>query len=641
MNDNIIQIEEAKLSAHHLKVMLISGISFFTDAYDLFIIGVILILIKNVFNTSAFSLGMLASSALFGAVIGPSLFGYFGDKFGRKKVYWTTVLLLAISAIGSSLAFGIIDLIIWRFVLGIAIGGDYPLSSTIVAEYSNKSNRGALIASTFAMQGFGIIVGIILAFALIYSGIPYSIAWRILLAFGAVPALLTIPFRKKLDETPWYQEMLKSNADNNKKHEKFMKVATKRKNILLGTTLSWFLIDVTYYGTGIFTPYLTTVFGVSGILSSIETTAILLLLFAVPGYWVAVALIDKQGRKSMQVIGFLAVAISFMVIALFGGAMLSTIPILFFAIYGLSFFFTNYGPNTTTYVYPVELYPTEFRSRGHGIAATIGKLGAALSALFLPLILAKIGGFSLLAILGFIALLGAIESLVLLPETKQRSLEITSREFELHLINDTLSKDLRNLLEHAKNTTLIIKESFSKNKIDYKSLFDDVKSEEHKADIIVRKIFDSITSININPSIYGDISRLAKRLDDIIDIEEAIVSRISIYNIKKPDKYMKEFSILIEQCINQIDEGLNVLNKIEVMNDMKSIEHVHIEVSEFENEADILLRLSLEHAYKMSAKSMIKYKEIYELFESATDKAVDVVDIIEDIGLKYIYSNTY
>lgn len=639
MNDNIARIEDAKISKHHIKIMLISGISFFTDAYDLFIIGVILILIKNVFSTNIFSLGMLASAALFGAVLGPSLFGYFGDKFGRKRVYWITVSLLAIAAIGSSLAFGIIDLIIWRFVLGIAIGGDYPLSSTIVAEYSNKSNRGALIASTFAMQGFGIIVGIILAVALIYGGIPYALAWRILLAFGAIPALLTIPFRKKLDETPWYKEMLKSNANNDKKHEKFMKVATKRKNILLGTTLSWFLIDVTYYGTGIFTPYLTTILGVSGVLSSIETTAILLLLFAVPGYWVAVALIDKQGRKSMQVIGFLAVALCFLIIAVFGSAMLSVLPMLFFAIYGLSFFFTNYGPNTTTYVYPVELYPTEFRSRGHGIAATIGKFGAAISVLIFPFLLEEVGSFSLLAILGAVALFGAIESLILLPETKQKSLEATSREFELHLINDTLSKDLRALLEHAKNTTKIIKDSFSEDNINYKILFENVKSEEHKADLIVRKIFDSITSTNINPTIYGDISHLAKRLDDIVDIEELIVSRILIYNIKKPDKYMKEFSTLIEQCVNQIDKGLNVLNRIEMQNNIKNIESVHIEVSEFENEADILLRISLEHASKMDAKSMIEYKEIYEWFESATDKAVDVVDIIEDIGLKYIYAN--
>lgn len=637
MDSSIANIEDAKLSMHHIKIMLISGVSFFTDAYDLFVIGIILILVKGIFTTNAFSLGLLASSALFGAVIGPAVFGYFGDKFGRKRVYWITVFILAIAAIGSSLAMSLAELIIWRLVLGIAIGGDYPLSSTIVAEYSNKSNRGALVASTFAMQGFGIVTGIILALALIYGGVPYALTWRFLLAFGAVPALLAIPLRKKLNETPWYEELVKHNA--NRKQASFASMATKRPRILIGTTLSWFLIDVTYYGTGIFTPYLTTLLGISGTLSSIETTAMLLLIFAVPGYWVAVALIDKQGRKSMQAIGFLAIALCFLAIAMFGKAMLAELPILFFAIYGMSFFFTNYGPNTTTYVYPVELYPTEFRTRGHGFAATMGKLGATISALFFPLLLIWIGKFSLLALLGGVALIGCIATIALLPETKQKSLEATSREFELHLVTDTLSNELTELSEHAEKAAMLTEHAFSSSTIDTERLFEDVKSEEHKADIVVKNIFSSITTMSINPSIYEDISHLAKRIDDIVDIEEAIASRILIYKIRKPDQYMSELSVLISQCIGQISAGLDALSRIESENSISSIEKAHIAITAFENDADIMLRRALEHASKMGAKPMVEYKEIYEWLEAATDKAVDVLDIIEDIGLRYIYAN--
>jgi len=637
MDSSIANIEDAKLSMHHIKIMLISGVSFFTDAYDLFVIGIILILVKGIFTTNAFSLGLLASSALFGAVIGPAVFGYFGDKFGRKRVYWITVFILAIAAIGSSLAMSLAELIIWRLVLGIAIGGDYPLSSTIVAEYSNKSNRGALVASTFAMQGFGIVTGIILALALIYGGVPYALTWRFLLAFGAVPALLAIPLRKKLNETPWYEELVKHNA--NRKQASFASMATKRPRILIGTTLSWFLIDVTYYGTGIFTPYLTTLLGISGTLSSIETTAMLLLIFAVPGYWVAVALIDKQGRKSMQAIGFLAIALCFLAIAMFGKAMLAELPILFFAIYGMSFFFTNYGPNTTTYVYPVELYPTEFRTRGHGFAATMGKLGATISALFFPLLLIWIGKFSLLALLGGVALIGCIATIALLPETKQKSLEATSREFELHLVTDTLSNELTELSEHAEKAAMLTEHAFSSSTIDTERLFEDVKSEEHKADIVVKNIFSSITTMSINPSIYEDISHLAKRIDDIVDIEEAIASRILIYKIRKPDQYMSELSVLISQCIGQISAGLDALSRIESENSISSIERAHIAITAFENDADIMLRRALEHASKMGAKPMVEYKEIYEWLEAATDKAVDVLDIIEDIGLRYIYAN--
>ncbi|MEM0150086.1 MAG: MFS transporter [Candidatus Micrarchaeaceae archaeon] len=630
-------IEEAKLSRHHIKIMLISGISFFTDAYDLFVIGIILILIKNIFTTNAFTLGLLASSALFGAVLGPMVFGYLGDKFGRKRVYWATVLILAIAAIGSSLAIGLIDLIIWRFVLGVAIGGDYPLSSTIIAEYSNKTNRGALVASTFAMQGFGIIVGIALALALIYGGVPYALVWRILLAFGAVPALFAIPLRKKLNETPWYSELLKHNA--NRRQASFASMALKRPRVLIGTALSWFLVDVTYYGTGIFTPYLTTVLGVTGTLSSIEITAMLLAIFAVPGYWVAVALIDKQGRKSMQAIGFFAVALCFFIIAIFGRSLLEVLPLLFFAIYGMSFFFTNYGPNTTTYVYPVELYPTEFRTRGHGFAAMMGKLGATLSALFFPLLILWIGKFSLLALLGGAALVGCAVTLALLPETKQRSLEATSREFELHLVTDTLTGELEDLVGYAESAAELMESEFSASAINAESFFETIKRKEHDADAVVKSIFDSITSMSINPSVYEDVSHLARRMDDIVDMEEAIASRIVIYNIKKSDSYMREFAVLVGQCIKQVSEGLGALSRIESENSMSGIEKAHIQVTAYENDADLLLRKSLRHASMMGAKAMIEYKEIYEWLEAATDRAVDVLDVIEDIGLRYTYSN--
>ncbi len=124
--------------------MLISGASFFTDAYDLFVIGIIIIMLKPIFSLSTFQLGMLASSALFGAVIGPLIFGTVGDKIGRKYAYWITMLILIIGALGSATSANFISLFLWRFFLGIGIGGDYPLSSTIVAEYANRNDRGKL-----------------------------------------------------------------------------------------------------------------------------------------------------------------------------------------------------------------------------------------------------------------------------------------------------------------------------------------------------------------------------------------------------------------------------------------------------------------------------------------------------------------
>ena len=186
------------------------------------------------------------------------------------------------------------------FILGIGIGGDYPLTSTIVGEYANRKDRGKLIASTFAMQGFGIMAGVGLAFLLLSLGITSDIAWRILLGAGAIPPILTLNARRKLYETPRFNIMKgdkKFNSDI--EHYTLLPVgfkyyAEKKWKIILGTSLTWFLLDVSFYGTGIFTPYLASLFGFSGLFASVKASALTIILTAVPGYWVAVALIDRR-----------------------------------------------------------------------------------------------------------------------------------------------------------------------------------------------------------------------------------------------------------------------------------------------------------------------------------------------------------
>ena len=113
----ISDTEGASLNRSHLRIMFISGMSFFTDAYDLFVIGVVLIMIRGIFNLTPLQIGLLASSALFGAAIGPGIFGYIGDKIGRRYTYWITIIILIIGAIGSAFSSGFVILFVWR-VLG-------------------------------------------------------------------------------------------------------------------------------------------------------------------------------------------------------------------------------------------------------------------------------------------------------------------------------------------------------------------------------------------------------------------------------------------------------------------------------------------------------------------------------------------
>ncbi len=427
-------LDEAEENAFHLKVMFTSGMGFFTDAYDLWIIGVALLFIVPQFHPSALWIGILTSASLFGAFVGPLIFGPMADMFGRKYVYGVEMLVLAIGSIASALAPTFAFLVVMRIVMGLGIGGDYPTSATIMSEYSNAKNRGKLVSMVFAMQGAGIIAGIVLAFGLIGMHIGSGIIWRIMLGAGAIPAIAVIYFRRTILETPRYS-LAKGDMETTRKavkHASGVDISIDGRYrdergsyamlrqylpLLAGTSLTWMLMDMSYYGTGIFTPTLVTLFGFSGALASVRASALIFALGAVPGYIFAVALMDREGRRLMQASGFFIIGILFLLLFAMGGA-LSAFEGAFLPIYALTFFFTNFGPNTTTFVYPVEIFPTKIRATSHGISASVGKLGAAISTLFFPTMLGMLGRYNIMAFLALLAMAGGILTLVLLPETK-------------------------------------------------------------------------------------------------------------------------------------------------------------------------------------------------------------------------------
>ena len=162
------KLDKAKTQGYHFLAIVIAGMGFFTDAYDLFVISIVAKLIGRLYytdptyknpgtlppNVSAAVTGV----ALCGTLAGQLFFGWLGDKLGRKSVYGFTLILMVICSVFSGLSFGhepkgvITTLCFFRFWLGFGVGGDYPLSATIMSEYANKKTRGSFIAAVFAMQ---------------------------------------------------------------------------------------------------------------------------------------------------------------------------------------------------------------------------------------------------------------------------------------------------------------------------------------------------------------------------------------------------------------------------------------------------------------------------------------------------------
>lgn len=416
------------------RAVLVSGIGFFTDSYDLFVIGIVSTLLKGQWHLDTAQLALLNAVMLGAAFLGAMFFGRLADAIGRTQVYWMSAALMVFAAIGSAFSPSLVVLTAFRFVLGFGVGGDYPVSAVLMSEYAGRKDRGRQVALVFSAQAVGLIVGPLLALALLGGGAGAPLTWRLLLGLGAIPAAAAVWFRRKLPEPERFTAEAArpdrraarrgARATVTARPEAGLRafLADRRLLVLLaGTAGSWFLFDYAYYGNTISTPRIIDLIAPNA--SETTTIAIQLAIFAVaavPGYLLAIARMDRIGHRRLQLIGFVLMGACFAVIGLVPGMTTMVAP--FLVVYGVSYFFAEFGPNVTTFVLPGELFPTSVRATGHGISAGIGKFGAFIGVFLFPVLQSSLGLRGTLLLTAGISLLGALLSLVL-PEPAGLSLE--------------------------------------------------------------------------------------------------------------------------------------------------------------------------------------------------------------------------
>ena len=134
------------------------------------------------------------------AFLGALFFGRLADAIGRTRVYWMSAALMVVAAIGSALSPSLAVLVVFRFLLGFGVGGDYPVSAVLISEYADHGNRGRQVGLVFSAQAVGLIIGPLLALALLGGGAGAPVTWRVLLGVGAIPAAAAVWLRRKLPE---------------------------------------------------------------------------------------------------------------------------------------------------------------------------------------------------------------------------------------------------------------------------------------------------------------------------------------------------------------------------------------------------------------------------------------------------------
>jgi PHS family inorganic phosphate transporter-like MFS transporter len=442
-------LNEAPTNKFHRRAVLISGMGFFTDAYDLFVIATVAVLVKTQWHLSTTQTSWVTGSAILAAFIGALVFGRIADVFGRKVIYTLVALIMIVGAIASALAPGFLFLVVARFVLGLGIGGDYPVSAVLMSEYANRRDRGRLVGLVFSMQALGLIIGPLVALVLLSSGIGSNLTWRLLLGLGALPAAAVIYLRTKMPESPRFQARVKGNAEQAAAQlhlfaegaidtsrasadgtrrmglAEFLR-SRRMLKLLLGTAGTWFLFDYAYYGNTLSLPsIMKQVAPHASVEAKLAWTLGIFVVFALPGYLLAVAKMDRIGHRALQLIGFAVMVLCFAALGAFHALTTTVGP--FLAIFGLSYFFIEFGPNTTTFVMPSEVFPVSMRTTGHGIAAGIGKLGAFIGVFLVPQLQKHIQLRGMLLVAAGAAGLGFLLTMVL-PEPARRSLEEVSGE---------------------------------------------------------------------------------------------------------------------------------------------------------------------------------------------------------------------
>ncbi|MER6530518.1 MFS transporter [Streptomyces sp. NPDC001508] len=441
-------LDEAPTSMLHVKAAFTSGMGFFTDGYDLTIISTVLLLLVPQWGLSTVQIGLVGSATAFAAFFGSVIFGRLADIIGRKKLYGIEALIMVVGAILTALSPNFMWLLIFRLFLGIGIGGDYPVSATIMTEYANRKNRGRQVAMMFSSLAAGTIAGYIVALALLAAGVDHALAWRLMLGLGAIPACGVLYLRRSMPESPRYTANVvgdakraaselngfaagavkaQSDADGVRMKLTFLQALSNRKFLitLLGTGGAWFSMNIAVNGNSLMQPSILAGLAPHASLAGVTAiNLILAVLFNVTGLVCGVLLMDRVSRKGLLITGCTICIVAFLAIGFIPS--ITDNLVAFLVVFGLASFGNYLGPYAGIMVLSAESFPTSVRATGHGVSAGVGKLGAYVGSFFAPLVLAAFG-LHITEIVAAACYGVAILFLFLVPEPAGRSLSELER----------------------------------------------------------------------------------------------------------------------------------------------------------------------------------------------------------------------
>jgi MFS transporter, putative metabolite:H+ symporter len=420
----------------HARTLLGAGTGWALDAMDVGLISFVGLAIATSWDLDPTQQSWLLSIGFVGMAIGATFGGLLADRYGRRTVFALTLLVYGVATGASALATSLAALLVLRFLVGIGLGAELPVASTLVSELSPTRIRGRMVVALESFWALGWVLAALIGFFVVPR---FDEGWRWAFAIGLVPALWAVVVRWGLPESPLFLERrgrveeaeavvrrFEASAGIEPRESRLLPAAAPHSPGQLwsaayrvrtaGIWLVWFCVNFSYYGAFIWLPSLLYAQGYDMVRSFGYTLVIT--LAQLPGYAVAAVLVEAWGRRLTLAAFLVGSAVS---AALFGVADGTTQVLAA----GMALSFFNLGAWGALYAVTPEIYPTSVRGAGAGAAAGFGRIASIVAPLSVPVVLGRWGDGALFALFGAAFGVGALAAYLLLPEQAGDALDVS------------------------------------------------------------------------------------------------------------------------------------------------------------------------------------------------------------------------
>lgn len=427
-------IDEAPLTSFHKKLTAYSSGGPFIDGYALAIIGVAFVTLTPALGLSTGDMGLIAAASLLGIFVGGAVFGYVTDKIGRHLMYILDLLALAVFSVLSAFATEVWQLVVLRFLLGVAIGADYPIATSLLAEYLPRKYRGTMLGATFVVWAVGAAAAYIAGVAMQSLG---DDAWRYMLASPAVFAVITLILRLGTPESPrWLiskgrvdeadasikkvfgpdygvADLGAEPAPQKTDYTTIFRPPYLKRTVFVA--IFWTAQVIPLFALYSFAPALLAGYGIEGNTAEIFL-ALLFVVGGIPGLW----LVEKIGRRALLLWSFAIIAVALGIPGIVPG-----LPLWLSFVAVCTFALASGGSSFLEMVYPNELFPTEVRATAVGVGTAVSRIGAAAGTFLMPFAIAQSQTLPLL-VGAIVSVIGFVATMAWAQETRGRTLSETA-----------------------------------------------------------------------------------------------------------------------------------------------------------------------------------------------------------------------